>query len=83
MDLNDLKNLIRNGERAIIVEDGKPTLVVLSFEGYSQLPRNGGEGSRQRVAPLPSISNGINGIPENDDIAPPEEEFTLDDLPLE
>ena len=77
MDLKDLKNLVRNGERAIIVEDGKPTLVVLSFEEYGKsvsIP-----GGQQRIGP---VING-NGMAENDDIALPEEEFTLDDLPLE
>ncbi len=62
MDLKDLKYLIRNGERVIIVEDGNPTLVVLSFEEYSRSKEKGG---LQNDAPLP------------------EEEFTLDDLPLE
>ncbi|MBI2452906.1 MAG: type II toxin-antitoxin system prevent-host-death family antitoxin [Parcubacteria group bacterium] len=62
MDLKDLKYLIRNGERVIIVENGNPTLVVLSFEEYSR-PR---EQEELHI-----------------DSPPPEEEFTLDDLPLE
>ena len=62
MDLKDLKYLIRNGERIIIVENGNPTLVVLSFEEYSR--------SKEQVG----LSN---------DVPLPEEEFTLDDLPLE
>ncbi|MDO8655470.1 MAG: hypothetical protein Q7R48_03630 [bacterium] len=69
MDLKDLKHLIRNGERVIIVEDGKPTLVVLPFEEYD----------RQGMNRAP---NG-NGDIENDIPPLAEEEFTLDDLPLE
>ena len=71
MDLKDLKHLIRNGERVIIVEDGKPTLVVLPFEEYDR--------QRQGMNQAP---NG-NGDIENDIPPLAEEEFTLDDLPLE
>ncbi len=72
MELKDLKNLVRNGERVIIVEDGNPTLVVLSFEEYGKYP--GQQGNTSGV-----------GNAENNDIKPlpEEEEFTLDDLPLE
>lgn len=76
MDLKDLKHLIRNGERVIIVEDGKPTLVILPFEEYD----------RQGMSRTPNGNNGNgnNGIENDNNIAPlPEEEFTLDDLPLE
>ncbi len=71
MDLKDLKHLIRNGERVVIVEDGKPTLVVLPFEEYDR--------QRQGTNQAP---NG-NGDIENDIPPLAEEEFTLDDLPLE
>ena len=72
MDLKDLKHLIRNGERVVIVEDGKPILVVLPFEEYD----------RQRMNRVPNGNNG-NGDIENDIPPLAEEEFTLDDLPLE
>ena len=72
MDLKDLKHLIRNGERVVIVEDGKPTLVVLPFEEYDRQGRN----------QAPNGNNG-NGDIENDIPPLAEEEFTLDDLPLE
>lgn len=76
MDLKDLKRLIRNGERVVIVEDGKPTLVVLPFEEYD----------RQQMSRSPNgnSGNGNSGIENDNGIAPlPEEGFTLDDLPLE
>ncbi len=74
MDLKDLKHLIRNGERVIIVEDGKPTLVVLPFEEYDR------QGTIH--SPNGNNGNGDNGV-ENDIPPLAEEEFTLDDLPLE
>ncbi|MBI4122790.1 MAG: hypothetical protein HY458_00295 [Parcubacteria group bacterium] len=74
MDLKDVKHLIRNGERVIIVEDGKPTLVILPFEEYDRQ----GLGMNRAL----NGNNGNNGM-ENDTAQPPEEEFTLDDLPIE
>lgn len=35
MDLNEIKSLLGNGGgKIVIVEDGKPTLVILSYEEY-------------------------------------------------
>lgn len=37
MDLNEIKNLIEtDGGKFIIVEDGKPTVVIISFEEYKK-----------------------------------------------
>lgn len=35
MDLNEIKSVLGNGGgKIVIVEDGKPTLVILSYEEY-------------------------------------------------
>lgn len=37
MDINEIKNLIEiDGGKFIIVEDGKPSMVVISFDDYKQ-----------------------------------------------
>ncbi|MCD6500520.1 hypothetical protein J7K42_00685 [bacterium] len=37
MDFNEIKNLRpQNGERYIVVENGKPILVLMSFEDYEK-----------------------------------------------
>ncbi|RJQ36000.1 hypothetical protein C4552_04900 [Candidatus Parcubacteria bacterium] len=47
--LDDLTSLIRNGERYIIVEGGKPRYVLLSFDDYRALV--GGAGNSTASAP--------------------------------
>lgn len=38
MDLNEVKNLISNeGERVILVENGEPTVVLMSFGDYKKM----------------------------------------------
>jgi len=38
MNFNEIKQLINsNGEKVILVEDGKPTLVLMSFEDYRRI----------------------------------------------
>ncbi len=38
MNFNEIKQLINsNGEKVILVEDGKPTLVLMSFEDYRKI----------------------------------------------
>lgn len=70
MDFNELKNLIQQeGGKIIVVENGKPVMVVLSFEDFKA--RNKG-GAAQ--APPQSSSE----EPQNNN----EEELTIDDLPL-
>lgn len=66
MDLKELKELIKDGGKVVVVENDKPVFVVVSYESFKQAPAS------KQVA----VS------------APPEEEFTdeeltLDDLPLE
>ena len=42
MDINELKKMVSSvGSKVVIMEDGKPTLVVMSFEDYKKT--KGGE----------------------------------------
>lgn len=50
MDLNEVKNLINNnGERVILVESGKPTVVFLAFEDYKKLCKNSEMGNSPEI----------------------------------
>ena len=74
MDLNEIKKFVPgNGERYIFIENGKPVLVLLSFEDYQKRfnSREGKETEREKTLPLisqrtPKIKN----------------ELTLEDLPF-
>ena len=69
MDFNELKNLIQQeGGKIIVVENGKPVMVVLSFEDFKA--RNKKTAS-QAPPEEPQNNNGNN-----------DEELTIDDLPL-
>ena len=71
MDFNEIKNLIQQeGGKIIIVENGRPVMVVLSFEDFKA--RNSNK-KIQAQAPLLQEPQNNN---EN------EEELTIDDLPL-
>jgi prevent-host-death family protein len=73
MDFQELKQLINsNGERIILVENGKPTIVLMSFEDYRKMA----QGSESREIEKPEIQN--NQIQENRE----RKELTLDDLPF-
>ena len=69
MDLNELKDIIqREGGKIIIVENGKPQMVVMAFEEWRRQPK-----SPQEQAPMPTPppvdEENLRGI-------------TIDDLPL-
>ena len=69
MDLNELKDIIqREGGKIIIVENGKPQMVVMSFEEWT-----GKAKATQEQAPMPTPpprdEENLRGI-------------TIDDLPL-
>ena len=69
MDFEELKNLIQQeGGKIIVVENGKPVMVVLSFEDFKA--RNNKNIQAQAAAPVPQEE--LQG----------EEELTIDDLPL-
>ena len=47
MDLNKIKNLIKqNGDKFIVVENGEPELVVMSFAEYEKLVNSRPSGGR-------------------------------------
>ena len=55
MNLQDLKQLINsNGEKVIIVEDGKPVFVLLSFQDYQKRfnPREEKETEQEKTLSL-------------------------------
>ena len=67
MDFNEIKNLIQQeGGKIIIVENGKPVMVVLSFEDFK--------------ARTPSTRSARSG--QAPSLEQNEEELTIDDLPL-
>jgi len=69
MDLNEIKNLIEiDGGKFIIVENGKPTMVVVGFEEYKK--KLTGKGSNPRFVSHP-VAKELQS-----------EELKLDDLPL-
>jgi len=69
MDINEIKNLIEvDGGKFILVENGKPTIVVISFEEYkSKL-------NEKKNNYHPAINNAPQELKS--------EELKLDDLPL-
>ena len=73
MDFEEIKNLIQQeGGKIIVVENGKPVMVVLSFEDFkARNPSTRSARSGQAPAQIPPEE------PQNTD-----EELTIDDLPL-
>jgi len=74
MDFNEIKNLIQQeGGKIIVVENGKPVMVVLSFEDFKARTARSVQGQRAAQAPVQAPLQ----EPQNTD-----EELTIDDLPL-
>lgn len=74
MDINEIKNLIeKDGGRFIIVENGKPLLVVMGFEDYKKILEKIVKNS---VDPMVSQNNGI--LPKELE----QEPLKIDDLPV-
>jgi prevent-host-death family protein len=79
MDLKEAKNLIDcKGERVILVENGNPTIVLMSYDSYKKIAKNSNEDVKTDIVDL---SNGGEVKQENNK---KEEgtELTLDDLPF-
>ena len=75
MDFNEIKNFIpSDGEKVIIVENGKPVMVLLSFKDYQDLIQNS-QNKEQNQEQNQDIKDEINPIE-------PTEELTLEDLPF-
>lgn len=78
MDLNEVKKLINGrGERVILMEDGNPTMVLLSYEDYKKISNGDNSQTNLFDAPKGSVDESIDeghGNAEND--------LTLEDLPF-
>lgn len=69
MDLNEIKELLGNAPgKVVIVENGKPTVIILSYEEWRKTTSSSGSSRRFEEAP-PLESE-------------PQGELTVDDLPL-
>lgn len=81
MDLNQIKNLIEpDGARIVIVENGKPILVITSFEDYKK--RVVPQGSQPHPAEVNQKNNPGKKTPQPIPRELEEEPLKLDDLPL-
>ena len=64
MDLEELKRIVsEDGGKIVVVEQGKPIMVVVSYEEYTR--------KHIQKEPVPAVSS-----------SPPQEELSIDDLPL-
>jgi len=79
MELEELKKLVsKNRERVILVEEGKPSLVLLSFDDYKKMAGlNPGEDQSN-----PSQSNPSPKEEQSLQESNKKEELKLEDLPL-
>lgn len=79
MDLKDLQKLLSGGgNKVVIVENGKPIMVLLSFEEYQNKPRAIVQNKLQEDSPpLSSFEK-----EEEESSLPEVGELTIDDLPL-
>lgn len=68
MDLNEIKKLLGNeGGKLIIVEDGKPTMIVFSYDSYAGVKKD-------------EVT--YDEIPQEPKEQPSNDELTIDDLPV-
>jgi len=75
MDLNEAKKLVNGqGERVILMEEGSPTMVLLSYEDYKKI--SNGDNSQANLSDnVPKeVVDEVNESSEND--------LTLEDLPF-
>jgi hypothetical protein len=75
MDFAELKNLIGEEGKVIVVEDNKPILVALSYEQYKK-EKGLKEDVVQEIEPVEEPPA------RAEQTAQPSEELTIDDLPL-
>ncbi|RLC39754.1 MAG: hypothetical protein DRH33_01980 [Candidatus Nealsonbacteria bacterium] len=75
MNFNEIKQLINsNGEKVILVEDGKPTLVLMSFEDYRRIVQLPSKEKKSETFQNQSSSGQVNQEEKK--------ELTLEDLPF-
>lgn len=76
MDLNQIKELISsNKERIIVVENGKPVVVLLSFEDYKELAT----GSKEEKPSLARATEGKKRIKKEENL---KGDLRIEDLPF-
>ena len=74
MDLNEIKKIVPgNGEKYIFIENGKPVLVLLSFEDYQKTFNSKEKKETEQEKTLPLIPQNTPKI---------KNELTLEDLPF-
>ena len=82
MDFAKIKNLIKqNGDKFIIIENGEPELVVMSFAEYERISKSREQPSRQEIEPeaeemTPAAVAESIGLPVR------LEDIRLEDLPI-
>lgn len=79
MDLKEIKELVADGGKVVIVENEKPVLVILA---YSRQGTTSGY-EKTRVMPPGKSVGSLASLGEEFSNAGLDEELTLDDLPLE
>lgn len=83
MDLNEIKQFISsNKERIIVVENGKPVVVLLSFEDYKELSGNPGSSGDNHGEEKPSFAKATEDKEKIEKEEKPKEELRIEDLPF-
>ncbi len=83
MDFNEIKNLIQEeGGKIIVVENGKPVMVVLSFEDFKARTLRQGHSAELGRNPQGKQAAQAAGPVFQEEPQSIEEELTIDDLPL-
>ena len=72
MNFEDIAKILGKAGKVVIVENGKPTYVVVPFEEYANASKQ-----EERDNPFPQLTED-NGNGGDED----EEELTIDDLPV-
>lgn len=77
MDINELKKMMRSrNDKVVIIENGKPILVVMPYEGYEQMPVV----APQIAAPSESKSPALQEPQSKSES--PQDKLNLNDLPF-
>jgi len=85
MDLNEIKNFVNSdGERIILVENGNPTMVVMSYKEYKKMAQNGQSYTEENILNISEQELGVAKQPQQPQPMQPtqESELTLEDLPF-
>ncbi|PIV12766.1 MAG: hypothetical protein COS47_00695 [Candidatus Nealsonbacteria bacterium CG03_land_8_20_14_0_80_36_12] len=87
MDLNEIKNIIEvDGGKFIIIEEGKPTLLIMSFEDYKKSLKSKEQKEllvKEDKSSFPPFANARVEKEKTSSTPPPsKEELTIEDLPF-